>query len=110
MNQEKQIEEIANEIHKAEISFVAKCIKVLGNEDVFEKCVQREEHIAEHLYNADYRKQSEVAREIFEESLEHLRGLYDFFRNDDCIREASAIILAISDINELKKKYMEENK
>ena len=48
-----------------------------------------------------------VAREIFEEIEQQLRGLFDFFRQDDCIIESSAIILAISEIAELKKKYTE---
>ena len=52
----------------------------------------------------------EAAREIFEEIEQQLRGLFDFFRQDDCIRESSAIILAISEIAELKKKYTEGNK
>ena len=50
---------------------------------------------------------AEVATEIFEEIAEKLEGLFDFFRQDDCIRESSAIILAISEIAELKKKYTE---
>ena len=45
------------------------------------------------------------AREIFAEIEQQLRGLFDFFRQDDCIRESSAIMLAISEIAELKKKY-----
>lgn len=50
-----------------------------------------------------------IAREIFAEIEQQLRGLFDFFRQDDCIRESSAIMLAISEIAELKKKYTEEN-
>ena len=50
---------------------------------------------------------TEVAREIFEEIAEKLEGLFDFFRQDGCIRESSAIMLAISEIAELKKKYTE---
>ena len=51
--------------------------------------------------------QADVAREIFEEIEQQLRGLFDFFRQDDCIRESSAIMLAISEIAKLKKKYTE---
>ena len=50
---------------------------------------------------------AEVAREIFAEIAEKLEGLFDFFRQDGCIRESSAIMLAISEIAELKKKYTE---
>ncbi len=53
---------------------------------------------------------TEVARGIFAEIEQQLRGLFDFFRQDDCIRESSAIMLAISEIAELKKKYTEETK
>ena len=49
----------------------------------------------------------EVAREIFAEIAEKLEGLFDFFRQDGCIRESSAIMLAISEIAELKKKHTE---
>lgn len=48
---------------------------------------------------------SDVAREIFAEIEDKLEGLFDFFRQDDCIRESCAIMLAISEIAELKKKY-----
>ena len=50
---------------------------------------------------------ADVAREIFAEIAEKLEGLFDFFRQDDCIRESCAITLAISEIAELKKKYTE---
>ena len=50
---------------------------------------------------------ADVAREIFAEIAEKLEGLFDFFRQDGCIRESSAIMLAISEIAELKKKYTE---
>lgn len=50
---------------------------------------------------------SDVAREIFAEIKQQLRGLFDFFRQDDGIRESGAIMLAISEIAELEKKYME---
>lgn len=52
---------------------------------------------------------TEVAREIFAEIEQQLRGLFDFFRQDDCIRESSAIMLAISEIAKLKKKHTEGN-
>ena len=56
---------------------------------------------AKALYNAGYRKKSDVVEEI----LDCLRGIYDYWRSDDCIRESSAIILAIA---ELKKKLESE--
>lgn len=66
------------------------------------------EAVAERLIEADLCKASEVAAEIFVEIEQQLRGLFDFFRQDDCIRESSAIMLAISELAELKKKYMED--
>ena len=48
---------------------------------------------------------TKVVKEIFAEIEQQLRGLFDFFRQDDCIRESSAIMLAISEIAELKKKH-----
>lgn len=53
--------------------------------------------------------EEKVASEIFEEIEQQLRGLFDFFRQDGCIRESSAIMLAISEIAALKKKYTEVN-
>ena len=60
------------------------------------------------VYDAGYRKTSDVARGFFEEIEDKLRGLFDFFRQDDDIREAGAIMLAISEISKLKKKYESE--
>ena len=62
---------------------------------------EKAQAIAEH---EQYIK-AEYAREIFGEIEQQLRGLFDFFRQDDCIRESSAIVLAISEIAELKKKH-----
>ena len=60
--------------------------------------------IAEHELHI----KQDYAREIFGKIEQQLRGLFDFFRQDDCIRESSAIVLAISEIAELKKKYTEK--
>ena len=43
----------------------------------------------------------EVAKQIIDD----LCGIFDYWRQDDCIRESSAIILAIADF---KKKYIGE--
>ncbi|MBR3963862.1 MAG: DUF551 domain-containing protein [Clostridia bacterium] len=65
-NEKKQIEEMANEIHRADISFLAKGIEIIENamnEDFVEKIISRQQHIATHLYNAGYRKQEWVSVE-----------------------------------------------
>ena len=51
---------------------------------------------------------SNVASEIFEKIENHLRGLFDFFRQDGDIRESCAIMFAISEIAKFKKEYTEE--
>jgi Asp-tRNA(Asn)/Glu-tRNA(Gln) amidotransferase C subunit len=51
---------------------------------------------------------AEVAREIFEEIKEQLRGIFDFFRQDNDIRESCAIMFAISEVDKIEKKYTEE--
>ena len=55
---------------------------------------------AEALYNAGYRKQSEVAKEIFEEIDNIIYNLRDspFYSSSDAVYE----------LTELKKKYTEE--
>lgn len=50
---------------------------------------------------------TEVAREIFEEIKEQLRGIFDFFRQDNDIRESYAIMFAISEVGKIEKKYTE---
>lgn len=56
--------------------------------------------LAEWLYNVGYRKQSEVAREIFEEIDNIIYNLRDspFYSSSDAVYE----------LTELKKKYTEE--
>ena len=46
-----------------------------------------------------------VAREIFEEIKDQLRGIFDFFRQDNDIRESCAIMFAISEVDKIEKKY-----
>ena len=50
---------------------------------------------------------AEVAREIFEEIKDQLRGIFDFFRQDNDIRESCAIMFAISEVDKIEKKYTE---
>lgn len=50
---------------------------------------------------------SEVAREVFEKIEDQLRGTLDHFRQNYDVRESGAIIVALSQIAELKKKYTE---
>lgn len=46
-----------------------------------------------------------VARNIFEEIKDQLRGIFDFFRQDNDIRESCAIMFAISEVDKIEKKY-----
>lgn len=79
MDRKKQIEEMARIIHGTPFSDM---------------------HRAVALYNADYRKKREVAKEIFEEIDNIIYNLRDspFYSSSDAVYE----------LTELKKKYMEE--
>ncbi len=99
LNKDKQIEEMANAIEQARIKAINTTNRMNYGFGGW---------YAKEIYEKGYRKASEVAEEIFAEIEQQLRGLFDFFRQDDCIRESSAIMLAISEIAELKKKYTEE--
>ena len=96
MNRDKQIEEMGEYI--AEVTTIecahksCEDCKWLGSAKP-EKADCTDYLIAEALYNADYRKASEIAREIFEE-IERL-----FFKN--------GVFIHIQSYNELKKKYTE---
>ena len=57
---------------------------------------------------ADVAPRAEVARDIFAEIKEQLRGIFDFFRQDNDIRESCAIMFAISEVGKIEKKYTEE--
>ena len=84
--------------------------KIAIDNEIETKIILNEKNVAEALrnYQDGYKRiKAEVAREIFEEIAEKLEGLFDFFRQDGCIRESSAIMLAVSEIAELKKKYQE---
>ena len=78
---EKQIEELTNAL-----IFTARCGTYRD--------------VAEHLYNIGYRKQSEVAREIFEEIDQYIEqnGFGQFYK--EYIKDI---------VSELKKKYTEGN-
>ena len=96
MNKEKQIEEMAKvideyteplsarDIHKAEFS----------------------ERFAEALYNAGYRKTSDVAREIFEEITKCAKHKWE--RQESGVYDITAWEISILDIAKLKKKYESE--
>ena len=85
MSEEKQIEEMARGMVDSDNKEAADALSLF-----FVK-------VAEHLYNAGYRKQSDVAREIFE----HLECMFSpvFTYTGHTIKEYIA---------ELKKKYTEE--
>ncbi len=92
MSKEKQIEEMAKAICSA--CAIRENCKL---EDVCRATLQE----SEALYNAGYRKQSEVAREIFEE-IENLSvNTVDDWGN-------SVQIISEIDYAELKKKYSED--
>jgi ribosomal protein L37E len=84
----KQIEEMAKIINESEI-----LCRTCG-ESTYTYC---SDAIAEYLYNADYRKSTDVAREIFEEIEKTLTK--NRFRGTSCL---------LHDIAELKKKYESE--
>lgn len=93
MSKEKQITEMAKVIDKCPWKL----------EQDFTGCNINSSDIAEFLYNAGYRKQSEIARE----AIDVLCELHDHFKSVGDIREAFAMLFAIA---ELKKKYTEEQK
>ena len=92
MDREKQIEEIAV------ILTDGGCTKCNCDENGKFNCLPM--YNAELLYNAGYRKQSEVAKEIFEEIDNIIYNLRDspFYSSSDAVYE----------LTELKKKYTEE--
>ena len=91
MIREKQIEEMAFDVQQLDF-----CMHLEPKECDATTCCHC---TAEALYNAGYRKQSEVAREIFEE-LEKILHLRD-------IGENLNITALYTDYAELKKKYTE---
>ena len=63
---------------------------------------------AQDLYKEQIK--SEVARKIFAEIEDLLREWFDHFRQGGDIRESCAIMAALSQVTELKKKYTEGEK
>lgn len=97
MDREKQTEEMAKVIDKSPWKL----------EQDFTGCNINSSDIAESLYNAGYRKQSEVAREIFEEIEGALLNNHCLDEWSDCPTPHYYEELK-DDIAELKKKYSEE--
>ena len=68
------------------------------------------EQFAKHLYNAGYRKQSEVAREIFEEIEQVMSSLDRRYMASGNPKQSWGVRGAMAEIAELKKKYTGEEK
>ena len=100
MNKEKQIEEMAKVIEQARIKATDTTNSMNYGFDGW---------YAKELYTAGYRKQSEVAREIFEE-IEELAKIYTFpvVKNGvvEIVKEPFWCFDP-NDLAELKKKYTE---
>ena len=98
MSRDKQIEEMAKVIHKAEMEDIM--LKVTGDIDYLIDAMPMNVYVAQELYNAGYRKASDVAREIFEEIKRHIEdvGFSSFM-------ERSEFMDWLAD---LKKKYESE--
>lgn len=93
MNKEKQIAEMAKVIDKSPWKL----------EQDFTGCNINSSDVSEFLYNAGYRKQSDVAREIFRE----IEDCMSCFEDDDdgyLLKKCEFEFF----MRELKKKYTEE--
>lgn len=105
MSRDKQIEEMAKDLGGTWV------VDLEGNpHDLSEVLMQCDiETISEQLYEMNYRKASDVAREIFEE-IEEIAKIYTFpiVKNGvvEIVKEPFWCIEP-SDIAELKKKYLE---
>ena len=105
----KQIEEMAKIIHEAKMNDII--AKVTGDIEDLIDCPPMNVSVAEALYNAGYRKASDVAREIFAE-LETV--LYKIVKPS--IRAVGIVEtkimdgfhIRIEDYNTIKKKYESE--
>lgn len=95
-------------------TLVQKCLddlsseNLIGNEnDTFISLAEAKDRIEE-LPTADVVPKSEVEK-IFAEIEDLLREWFDHFRQGGDIRESCAIMAALSQVTELKKKYTEGN-
>ena len=106
MSNDKQIEEMA---------------LIIGGSEIFEHEDYLEaKHKAESIYNAGYRKASDVAREIFEEIDKRFEALLKFYPCNGEFEDAKRFVdfhwkhirrSIMCDYDaELKKKYTEERK
>ena len=98
MDRDKQIEEMANIINEMDEPNAHYYDEILEQHEAFADCFT----IAKHLYNAGYRKASEIAEEIFAE-IEKQTG---FFRKYMYANESVRVILDVLDT--LKNKYAED--
>lgn len=94
MSREKQIEGIRSVILRMNVCEMCDEIKCIYDCD---RC------IATQIYNAGYRKQSEVVREIFEEIEKIIK--YSYYADE--LGEWHDETLLLGGIDELKKKYTE---
>ena len=103
MSREKQIEEMARELCDATQKTNQGCNSICYPRGMCAHC----KVMAEHLYNAGYRKASEVAEEIFGEIDKILSHKRDF----NCSEIAFGYEWALAEVRrqyaELKKKYTE---
>ncbi len=101
MSEEKQIEEMAKLVCTV---FDGNCKDCPFN--FYPPCPPKAG--AERVYNAGYRKQSEVAREIFEEIEKLMQMVINDYKTCSCFGTADIVDYAREWlISELKKKYTE---
>ena len=119
LNKKKQIEEMANILVNG--CKMGGCEECKYSEGTFPECALK--YTANQLYNAGYRKASEVAREIFEEIEKKVKAsivVYLEEINKEHIKDTplydrcSGIVFALKGMDdfltELKKKYTEGEK
>lgn len=93
MTREKQIEEMAKVIDESHWRI----------EQDFTGCRINSSEISEYLYNAGYRKKSEVSREVFSDVVDVLNDAYTKCNTQD----VKTILVIVHAIIKLKKKYTE---
>lgn len=103
MSRDKQIEEMARDIALAEKSLMVDMI-TSSIDDLIDWSIPQNEYIAESLYNAGYRKASDVTRDVIMDVIEILNSEYV-----KCNKWEAYPILAITQkIADLKQKYESE--